>query len=391
MGASAALAEPSDEGVTIRVAAWHLPGIRTAELVAGETPRVRQIAQVIQRIRPNVVVLSGLAYDAEGGPGVPKEGQAGSNAARLVEGYLAKPQATDLQPLSFTASMPPTNSGMPSGMDLDRSGKVVTEFSLSAEAANPAFSGDAWGPGAYPGQFGLAILVDPRLTLGKDVRTFRLMPWDYMPSASLPPAPEGQTGKGGWFTPEQLKTVRLAATTTIDAPITLPNGRVVHVVSSNPSVLGGTDQQQRRARRHRDEIRFLADYVEGLGYIVDDSGVGGGLSTDATFVIMGQFNASPEDERSLGDPIASVLFSTTRLNVGVTPLGEGDGPRDATSRDGRRTTYMLPSANIGIVAAGVWRVPPVDEQGRAMAFPSADFPVWMDLWVRNPAGPKNTP
>ena len=50
-----------------------------------------------------------------------------------------------------------------------------------------AFGGDAWGFGTFPGQYGMALLVDNRLKIKSEyIRTFRLFPWSRMPNALLP-------------------------------------------------------------------------------------------------------------------------------------------------------------------------------------------------------------
>jgi endonuclease/exonuclease/phosphatase family metal-dependent hydrolase len=45
-----------------------------------------------------------------------------------------------------------------------------------------------------------------------------------------------------------------------------------------------------------------------------------------------------------------------------------------------RVDYVLPSRDLGVKAAGVWRTLPAG----AGAFPSDHYPVWMDLEVPPP-------
>ncbi len=415
--ASAGPPEGDEEAsaVTLRVATFHLPGVRTAELLRdpGSVPRLRVLARIIQGLRPNILVLSGLDRDEPGAPGSPEGEAAGLNAQRFADQYLATPQGQDVGALLFEAYMPATNSGQPSGMDLDRSGSIETSWVEPADPASPTaeestararYSGDCWGPGWYPGQRGLAVLIDRRLTMERArVRTVRLMPWDYMPAPSIPGR---EPNSHAWFTPEQEKAVRLCSGVLVDVPIRLPNGAVLHVMSTTPIELGGADEEQRRARRHRDEIRLLADYIDGQSYVVDDAGVGGGLDPGSSFVIAGNLSAAPGDERTFRDPITKALFAVGRVNTRIVPSRDAAGgraqpspdtkapssresrggvgsPREAearlaTTRDGRREDYVLPSADLGIRSVGIWE--------RLDELPAGSHaPVWMDLWVRAPA------
>lgn len=373
------------EPVTIRVAAWHLPGVRTSELMTGGTARVKLIAQVIQRMRPNVIMLTGIVRDEAGGPGVEGEG-GGLNAARFVESYLAVPQAEGLVPMRYVAFMPRTNSGMASGLDLDASGRVEKTWVDERTAGLfSGYSGDAWGPGRYPGERGIAVLVDARLLLMEAAaRTFRLMPWDYMPDAALPKA-----GEAGALGAEERKQVRLSSSTHVDVPITLPNGAEVHILGCSPIEVSATTPPL-LARRQHDEVRFWADYVDGQSYIVDDAGVGGGLrgtdqSERPSFVIVGPLGSDAEDPASVKNPVGATLFAAARINSEIVPKGK-DGSA-ATSSDGRRLEYVLPSTDLGIVAAGVWRGDVTDGEGRTVKAPGERWPVWMDVWVRAPLRP----
>lgn len=399
--AAYAIQPPEEEAVTIRVATWDVGSLSTRELLDPASPRPLQIAQVIQRLRPNVLLLVGVAYDMPGGLDAGSGEPPGLNARRLAEDFLAHPQATDLQPMRMIAWMPPTNSGQPSGRDLDRSGTVINEYlAASARGAelDVGFSGDAWGPGAYPGQRGVMLLVDARLEALIDrSRTFRRLPWDFLPAPSMPAGPGGE---GEWFASEVRGVVRLSSTTHVDLPIRLPNGAVVHVLGSAPALVTGapTPARERRARRNRDEIRFWELYIESGEGVVDDDGVPGGLGAsadgeplfDPSFIVLGPLGVTPEDPLGFKDPIGESLLVVSRINGRVVPESSGpDGSgrvlsSSATGQDDRRTDYVLPSTDLGIAAAGVWRVPPVGPDGQPVAFPTERFPVWMDLWIRAP-------
>ncbi|MEN0021409.1 MAG: hypothetical protein AAF747_11060, partial [Planctomycetota bacterium] len=185
----------------IRVAVVDLGDIRSDALVDGSHPRLRGAAEMLHRLRPNAVLLLGIAYDRPGVDGYVEADGPGANASRFVEHYLRTPQAAGLRAIDYETFVAPVNSGMPSGFDLDNDGSVTTEFppidptQQSIDAPDSArrsdeaasYSGDAWGPGSFPGQRGMALLVDPRLEILRDqARTFQRLPWSFMPGAFLP-------------------------------------------------------------------------------------------------------------------------------------------------------------------------------------------------------------
>jgi hypothetical protein len=377
-----AIAQPQTDA--IRVATFNLEDVRTADLLNGDNPRLQRLAEVIQRIRPNVILLNEIAYDLPGGPDVPVDPEggtlAGQNARRFAEHYLARPQAPGLDPLNYTAFMAPTNTGMPSGFDLDHSGTVVSEFppppATGQTKEGREYGGDCWSFGTFPGQYAMALLVDTRLTLGTDqIRTFRLLPWDYLPGAFLPKDPDTREP---WYTEDQLKNLRLSSKSHWDVPVQLPGGRVVHFLCSHPTPPAFDGPELRNKKRNFDEIRFWADYVSNEAYIVDDKNTPGGLSPGEAFVILGDLNADPDEGDSFKNPIQRLLLTNDRLADAPTPRSDVqiEGlDADDTARFGLRVDYILPSRHVEILDSGVWR-PLVDD---APAFPSDHFPVWADL------------
>jgi hypothetical protein len=324
-----------------------------------------------------------------------KEGQApGLNGQRFADAYLAVSQGEGLAPMRFKAFSAPVNSGMASGMDLDHSGSVVTTFPLpgTSTAGAEAYSGDCWGPGAYPGEHGMALLVDERLTIHADkARTFRRFPWEYVPSGAMPPAPGAakDDGSTSWYTSGEKGLVRLSSVGHWDVPVALPDGAVLHVLCSRPISPGpkADGPPTFAARRNHDEIRFWADYIDDEPYLVDDAGVGGGLASGALFVVMGNLGVAPRSGPKSGDDVvASALFGAHRVNSAVTPNSETPLPGldpAATTFGNLRADYLLPSREIGIAAAGIWRAAP---SGTDRSFPSAHFPVYMDLVMVPAAG-----
>ena len=123
------LGQDQDPGaIPIRVASFNIEDVSTTDLLDGTNPRLQRIAEVIQRLRPNVVLINEIAYDEHGVPGVPKSEPEGSNGDRFVERYLAVAQAEGVQPIRYRVIMLPSNTGQASGLDLDNSGQAVASY-----------------------------------------------------------------------------------------------------------------------------------------------------------------------------------------------------------------------------------------------------------------------
>lgn len=388
--APAASASARDE-TAVRVATFNLEDVRTSDLLTGDNPRLKRAAEIIQRVRPNILLLNEIAYDTPEGPNVEEGAEPGLNAQRFVERYLGVPQAPGLKPISYNTFMARPNTGFPSGHDLDRSGEIVTSYpdpGVSDEDGSPprqtdegrAFGGDAWGFGTFPGQYAMALLVDPRLTIRRDeIRTFRLFPWSYIPGALRPIDPDTAQP---WYGEEVADTMRLSSKSHWDVPVELPNGAVIHMLCSHPTPPAFDGPEGRNKRRNHDEIRFWADYLEDAEYIIDDEGKPGGLPADRHFVIAGDLNADPDEGSSLYNPIGRLLLASRRLGPDSPPTSEVEIDRldpDDTARFGLRVDYVLPSRTLRPIRSGVWRHTPSGGD-----FPSDHFPVWVDLGVPKP-------
>lgn len=377
--------------LAVRVATFNIHDVRSEQVRDPSDERLRQIAEVLQRLRPNVVLLNELAYDIPGGPGVPAgQESAGENARLFIENFLSRPQAEGLEPLAMRAFAAPVNSGMPSGFDLDGDGEIVTAHpppapspdgaGLPLPAGAEAYAGDCWGYGTFPGQYGMALLVDERLEILADrTRTFRLMPWNYM---SAPLSPQNENGEP-LYDEEAWALFRLSSKSHWDVPVRLPNGAVLHVLASHPTPPAFDGDSERNRRRNHDEIRFWADYIQPQAYMVDDQGRQGGLRRGELFVIVGDLNADPDEGASLEGAIGQLLehdrIGEDRPPRAVGELGSDLLP-DETAAWGMRVDYVLPSRSLERLGAGVWRHPPALGEG----FPSDHFPVWVDLVVPAP-------
>jgi hypothetical protein len=332
------------------------------EIGQGTNPQLLKAAEILQRIRPDVLLINEIDFD-----------EAGLNLRLFESRYLAVSQA-GLSPLQFPhVYFEAVNTGVPSGYDLDRDG-------------NSDGPGDCWGYGRYPGQYGMGLLsVHP--IQARAARTFRLLRWADMPGNLMP---DGHAGKPGWYEPEVARVLRLSSKSHWDVPLMIGD-HVVHVLSAHPTPPVFDGPEDRNGRRNFDEIRLLADYIAGgdrASYIVDDSGQPGPLPPSALFVIMGDMNADIEESESPhGQPAIAQLLSLDRVQDArpasagaLATLGGGHAGLATTSFG--RIDYVLPSKGLEIEQAGLFWPGPNDPQRQLCAPPepaSDHRPVWVDI------------
>jgi hypothetical protein len=387
-GGVPAAAEPKkDHAVDLRVATYNLSlnrattGELEADLSTPDDQQARTVAEVIQRANPDVILLNEFDY-------VP-----GMRAVDLFrDNYLAIGQG-GADPVDYHyAYVAPSNTGIPSGFDLNNDGKV-------------AGGDDAFGFGAFEGQYGMAILS--KYPIGtENVRTFQNFLWKDMPGALLPDNP-ATPEPADWFSPEELDVVRLSSKSHWDVPVKV--GReTVHVLASHPTPPTFDGPEDRNGRRNHDEIRFWADYVTpgGSAYIVDDEGKKRGLLPSEHFVIVGDQNADPFDGDSVDAAVNQLLDSkqivdplpasagaveAAALQGGANATHEGDPRYDtADFADGApgnlRADYVLPSRKTPVLGSGVFwpaQADPLSRLTGVYPFPSSDHRlVWVDMQVR---------
>jgi 3-phytase len=398
--APARAAAPAPATEPLRVATFNvsLYGQAAGEVLArlrrGDDPQARRLAEIIQRVRPDVLLLNEIDYDA-----------AGEVAREFHDRYLAVPQdnvdspdgpaKAIAYPHRFTA---PTNTGRHSGFDLDRSGKV------EAQPGSPAYGGDAWGFGVYPGQYGMVVLSRFPIDAA-GVRTFQNFRWRDMPGARLPDDP-ATAEPADWFPAEALEKFPLSSKSHWDVPVTI-DGRAVHLLASHPTPPVYDGAEDRNGRRNHDEVRFWADYVgpaEGSAYVYDDAGRRGGLAAGESFVVLGDLNGDPHDGD--GPEGIKLLLAAPRLLPSAAPASRGGAEqaqrqgganlrhrgdpavdtadaRDVPGPGNLRIDYVLPSADWRQVAQGVYW-PTSDDPHFGLVgvepFPSSDHRlVWIDL------------
>jgi hypothetical protein len=343
------------------------------ELSAPGSAQPDVIAEIIQRTRPEVLLINEFDFDA---------GNVALDQFQMNYLSVAHGTADPIEyPYRYTA---PSNTGIFSGFDYDNSG-----------AAGDFVPNDSYGFGFFPGQFGMAVYSMYPIDVDA-IRTFQLFKWKDMPGALLPENPPGTP----WYSPgPELDSFRLSSKSHWDLPLEIGK-KTVHFLVSHPTPPVFDGPEDRNGTRNHDEIRFWADYV-GPGasqgsYIYDDDGNYGGLQPGEMFVIAGDQNSDPLDGDSIPGSIQQ-LTEHQRINNKITPASPG-GTEQAELQGGANTThlsdpafdtadfsdfapgnlradYVLPSKNLRITDAGVfWPIAsdPLFPLVGTFPFPSSD-------------------
>ena len=371
---------------TIRIATFNCSLNRASrgellrDLSTPDSAQARAVAEIIQRARPDILLLQEFDYDAEG-----------ASVDAFRSNYLARPQ-NGAQPIEFRYSFfTESNTGQPSGFDLNNDGKI--------EGGQ-----DALGFGEFPGQYAMVLLsrfpIDRR-----HARTFRSFLWKEMPGAMLPDDP-GTPAPADWYSPQELEVLPLSSKSHWDVPVRI--GRLTwHLLASHPTPPAFDGPEDRNGLRNHDEVRFWSDYLtEGRAstYIRDDRGRRGGFA-GGPFVIMGDQNTDPVDGGSIHGAI-NALLQHPRVNPTFTPSSagaaeanalqgganaehQGDARFDTADFNDRaagnlRVDYLLPSRGLTVCGGGVFW-PKQAEPQAALVWgdrppPSSDHRlVWIDV------------
>lgn len=360
------------------------------DLSTPDDPQAQRIAEIIQRVRPDVLLLNEFDHDPA--------------AVDLFRDNYLEVGHNGARPIRYRyAFIDESNTGVLPDVEVD--------FDNDGTFARP---GDAFGFGFFPGQFGMLVLS--KYPIRRDrVRTFQTFLWKDMPGALLPDNPETPE-PGDYYTEKELDVFRLSSKSHWDVPIRVGR-RTVHLLASHPTPPVFDDPViDQNGRRNHDEIRFWSDYVRPWRgrYIYDDEGRRGGLHPWASFVIAGDQNADPFDGDSTGDAIDQLL-DNWRVNDRFVPSSEGaaqdaidDGgvnldhvgdPAHDTADFGDdppfgagnlRVDYVLPSRRLRVLGGGVFwpteddplfRLVGDDDPDAGVPLSSDHRMVWLDLKV----------
>jgi hypothetical protein len=405
-----AAARGDDDDRTIRFGTFNASlnraraGQALRDLSSPGNAQADNVAEIIQRVRPDVLLINEFDYE----PG-------GALARAFLKNYLNVGHngaaAIDYR-YWFVA---PSNTGIHSGYDLDNNG-TVNSTPNDPPGTNPTYGNDSLGFGDFPGQYGMVVYSNLPIRTSK-IRTFQHFLWKDMPGARLPDD-SSTLAPRDWYNAAELAIFPLSSKSHWDVPIRVDGGGregIVHFLVSHPTppVFDGTED--RNGLRNADEIRFWADYISGgarAGYIYDDRGRLGGLASGAEFVIAGDENSDPLDGDSVPGSIQQLLDHPL-VNTAISPVSTGgrywgavqDVLNDTHRSDPKydtadfcdtpvfppcsgpgnlRADYVLPRESIEMVGAGIfWPIPPdplVRLTGSGFPVPSSDHRhVWVDV------------
>lgn len=311
------------------------------DITGGKDAQVEAAVEVLAALDADVVLLIGLDWDA-------RLATLDAFAERLAAVGPGYPHRLALRP----------NTGQPTGLDLDRNGKL-------GEAR------DAQGWGRFPGEGGMALLSRLPIDLAM-VQDYSGLLWADLPGAILPAG----------ITVEERQVQRLSTTGHWAVPLILPSGRRLTVLAfaATPPVFDGPED--RNGRRNHDEAAFWLRLMDGgltpLGW----------PPPEGPLVVMGTANLDAAD----GDGTADALLALTEgpfrdpkprgTAAREEPDQRGDPALDTAlfpATGGLRVDYVLPSPDLDVAAAGVLWPPDGDALAPDLAAASRHRPVWVEL------------
>lgn len=347
-------------------------GALASNLQSTDHPQLERMAEIIQRIRPDVLLLNEFDH------------QEGFDAYQwLTKNYLQKSwngQTPIDYPYHFVTDV---NTGLDSGLDLNSDGQLH-----QAE--------DAWGYGQYTGQYGMLVLSRFPID-NKSIRTFQKLTWASMPDAQRPYHADGKP-----YHPDDIwQALRLSSKSHWDIPIQIDQETAIHFLVTHPTPPVFDGPEDRNGKRNYDEIRLWADYVNPLAdpsYLIDDRGQTGGLN-EPYFVIAGDMNADLHDGDSSGNSILQLLDNPAvnslcipksrggveAASEGINPIHQTDPATDTSDFNDERVgnlrlDYVLPSSRLYPVDCGVFW-PASDEEGSELLEGFDHRMVWVDVAV----------
>jgi hypothetical protein len=304
---------------------------------------VEGAARVLAEIRPDIVLLTDIDWDADGAALT-------ALAERLATLGLDYPHRLALRP----------NAGLASGLDLDGNGQT----------GEPR---DAQGYGRFLGQGGMALLS--RWPLGK-ARDFSDLLWRDLPGGRLPVV------DGAPFPSEEAQAAqRLSSTGHWLVPVEAPGqGLTLLAWAATPPVFDGPEDLN--GRRNADELALWQRLLDGAW----------GPPPPGP-VLLGEANLDPADGEGLREAMVALLADPRlqdpaprseggRLAPGS--AGEGDPALDTVDwpEDGPgnlRTSYVLPAARLRVTDAGVVWPLPEDSLAASVEAAGPHRLVWVDL------------
>jgi hypothetical protein len=291
------------------------PGLLLRDINKSD-PQITSIIDVIVANAPDLIVLTDIDHDHDW------------HALRAFQNAL-KDAGRDL-PYVFTQSV---NAGLPSGEDFDRDGRF----------GEPE---DAHGWGRFHGDGGLAVLSAWSLE-AYAMKDLSETLWKDLPNATLPSF-KGQ---------RHLNNQRLSPTGHWILPANI-NGKLIDLMiyTATPPVFDGPEDAN--GLRNRDELRMWEQVIAS--------------PRDNPFVIIGNANLDPYDGDGITQAMRDFLqnpaitdpeprstggqIAADENQTGDPSLDTADWPNNEPGN--LRVSYVLPSADLKVLDAGVfWPAP----------------------------------
>ncbi|MGI2259254.1 endonuclease/exonuclease/phosphatase family protein [Shewanella sp. GXUN23E] len=348
-------------------------------LLAERVIQIRNVAAIIQKNRPDVLLMNefnndGDAVDTRVLDGFQKNYLSVSQSLSSVDGFINGEDM--LEPIEYPfAKNYATNTGL------------LTEFDLNNDGQTGG-ADDAHGFGFYHGHYGFALLSKFEID-HSNTRTFQKFLRKDLLGAVNPvievcdgskPIPDGMAGGDLWFNEAEWNALRLSSKNHVDAPILVntPKGKVaINVLLAHPTPSGFDTVTYNNRYRNSEENLFWHQYLNGEESLYDDKGQKGGFAGQH-FVFMGDMNADNVVGTQVNKPWDGIiqLLGNEKVNQSVaqvgqeftpTSLGAAESknpannwnpvhtyPEIRTSVFGSRADYAVPSASLEVVDSGVY-------------------------------------
>jgi len=330
--------------------------------------QIRNVAAIIQKTRPDVLMMGEYNNDGTGEDLSALEGFQ-ANYLSIAQSIEGAGGAADLEPIEYPfAESYGTNTGLLSGFDLNNDGYIAT----AEDVGTNEYAGDTWGFGQYHGQYAFALMSKYEID-AKNTRTFQDFKWKDLDGAENPLL-DGEN----WYTDEEWQQMTLSSKNHVDAPILVPTKdgtETIHILMSHPTPPvfdTGKNKLQNAA-----EVEFWHNYVTNSQDFYDDAGNTGALKEGAHFVIVGDQNL--DAAVGAGDGLTGVMAalhadpvvnqSVTNGDLYPTSFGAAEYAADRSSEHpypnritaefhnaygGINADHAIPSASLNIIDSGVY-------------------------------------
>ena len=289
------------------------------ELSNGDDPQLRNVAEIIQRVRPDVAAHQRVRLRSGPARGTSVPAQLPRRCRTTARGRSS----------TATASWLRRTRASPSGKDFDNDGQAVTQPGSGAYGNDRSASASSLASSAWSSS---RVRASTTRTLGPSSAS----------AGGTCPATCCLTIRPrrprGWYSADELGIFRLSSKSHWDVPWrSTATGRALPREPPDAAGVRRPRGPQRQAQPRRDPLLGgLRDSRCGH-YIYDDEGRRGGLRRGEQFVIAGDQNADPFDGDGVDHAIRQLL-DNPRINASVTPTSPG-GAEQSQLQGGANMTH----------------------------------------------------